>query len=204
MVWVVPLVPLGVSVAIHYQHLQPDARQANSHELRKDVIVERLGFGPWHRWQMNSSKTSFATTLSASMARMSSACCVRTARGREEHQNRPSEHIERCELYANIFAGGFCTHLALEGSSLSCSFSTDVENAAHAIELFYFVLRMRGFVATCMCVSSFVHFEGRASLMRCIPHGKIIHPHSDTIRPMCFGAWTAAAFVVGCLHMLRK
>jgi hypothetical protein len=49
MVWVVPLVPLGVSVAIHYQHLQPDARQANSHELRKDVIVERLGFGPWHR-----------------------------------------------------------------------------------------------------------------------------------------------------------
>jgi hypothetical protein len=153
---------------------------------------------------MSSSKTSFASTLSASMARMSSAWCVRTARGREGHQNRPSEHNERCELYANMFAGGFCTHLALEGSSLSCSFSTDVENAAHATEIFYFVLRMRGFVATFLCVPSFVHIEGRASLMRCISHGKIIHPHSDTIRPMCFGAWTAAAFVVGCLYMLRK
>jgi hypothetical protein len=47
MAWVFPLVPLGVSFAIHYQHMQPDTRQANSHELRKDVIVERLGCGPW-------------------------------------------------------------------------------------------------------------------------------------------------------------
>jgi hypothetical protein len=48
MAWVFPLVPPGVSVAIHHQNMQPDARRANSHELRKDVIVERLGFGPWH------------------------------------------------------------------------------------------------------------------------------------------------------------
>jgi hypothetical protein len=49
-----------------------------------------------------------------------SAWCVRTARGREGHQNRPSEHNERCELYANTFAGGFCTHLANEASRGQC------------------------------------------------------------------------------------
>ncbi len=46
MACVFPLVPLGVSVDKIYQIMQPDARQANSHEVRKDAIVERLGSGP--------------------------------------------------------------------------------------------------------------------------------------------------------------
>lgn len=45
MAWIMPLIPIGFGAAKMYQNLQPDARQANSHEKRKDAIVERLTAG---------------------------------------------------------------------------------------------------------------------------------------------------------------
>ena len=45
MAWVMPLIPLGMSICKIYQNSQPDARQANSDEMRKSGVVERLSVG---------------------------------------------------------------------------------------------------------------------------------------------------------------
>jgi hypothetical protein len=46
MAWVMPLIPIGIAAAKIYQNMQPDARQADSHDARKNQMVERLTSGP--------------------------------------------------------------------------------------------------------------------------------------------------------------
>merc|ERR1712137_1128574 len=45
MAYALALLPLGVGAFKIYQNMQPDARQANSDEMRKQGIVERLSTG---------------------------------------------------------------------------------------------------------------------------------------------------------------
>merc|ERR1712217_59968 len=47
MAWVMPLIPVGIAAAKIYQNMQPDdERKANSHQARKDQMVEGLTSGP--------------------------------------------------------------------------------------------------------------------------------------------------------------
>merc|ERR1712194_688840 len=45
MAYALALLPLGMGAFKIYQNMQPDARQANSDEMRKQGIVERLSTG---------------------------------------------------------------------------------------------------------------------------------------------------------------
>ena len=45
MAFVPGLIPLGFSMFKMYENSKPDARQANSHEVRKDAIVDRFCSG---------------------------------------------------------------------------------------------------------------------------------------------------------------
>merc|ERR1712203_551486 len=56
MAYVLALLPLGVGAFKIYQNMQPDARQANSKEMREKGIIERLSTGATPRLSQMSDK----------------------------------------------------------------------------------------------------------------------------------------------------
>ena len=127
------------------------------------------------------------------MVRRSSAWRARTVWGRERHQNRPCEHDERCELYTStrLFVQLFnfkgratfvrCISRGkiirtrhdppnvcwrLDGSSIGCSFCTDVADTAHATEN-QSIFPTHAWLCCHMPLRANFHLGGRPTFVRC-------------------------------------